>query len=508
MGNVAELVAKLGGEELYGPDSSVPLRELTQNSCDAIRARRLLEDWPSDRGEIRISVQKEITDGRAAYSITVADDGVGMSEAVLVGELIDFGSSLWRSSGIQREFPGLIGKGFESTGKYGIGFFSLFMWGDRIRITTRRFDEAPAETRILEFYGGLGARPILHRAEQDEVLADAGTCVKVWLRESPYSMGRLLGDLYGERLSLVDVCASLCVASPVTISIREEDGEWVSAVKANDWKTISGRDLLKRVCFGEVESYRAELADTIEKFGANVRDLTDDRGAVVGRACIVPYHHRITASVMGSVTAGGLRASKMQFIGGVLVGQTLRASRDVALPVANGRRLSAWASGQAGLIRNVIDNWHTLNELARIVRFLGGDTGGLPIGETRNGWLTALQLRDFAKTKREILIADSVAIPLHCSGSAFQTGRGRSEPSPARQRRPSLSRWLSRPLASGMPCRVRLTTWTVSLENPIKSRATNTILKPASCTMARVAGSAPIPCREQATNTYMPIIIR
>ncbi len=40
--DVAGLVRKLGGEELYGKDLTVPLRELIQNSADAIRARRVL----------------------------------------------------------------------------------------------------------------------------------------------------------------------------------------------------------------------------------------------------------------------------------------------------------------------------------------------------------------------------------------------------------------------------------------------------------------------------------
>jgi hypothetical protein len=41
--NGARLVSKLAGEELYGEDSTVPLRELIQNSADAVRATRVLQ---------------------------------------------------------------------------------------------------------------------------------------------------------------------------------------------------------------------------------------------------------------------------------------------------------------------------------------------------------------------------------------------------------------------------------------------------------------------------------
>jgi hypothetical protein len=46
--SVTDLVRKLGGEELYGHDPIVPLRELIQNASDAVRARRPIEDYAND----------------------------------------------------------------------------------------------------------------------------------------------------------------------------------------------------------------------------------------------------------------------------------------------------------------------------------------------------------------------------------------------------------------------------------------------------------------------------
>jgi nitrogen fixation/metabolism regulation signal transduction histidine kinase len=101
----------LGGEELYGDDPTVPLRELIQNGADAIRARRLADDKDSDWGAI--CVKQETVDGKDV--ITVVDNGVGMSREVLCGPFIDFGTSYWGSALMVKEHPGLMRKGFAST---------------------------------------------------------------------------------------------------------------------------------------------------------------------------------------------------------------------------------------------------------------------------------------------------------------------------------------------------------------------------------------------------------
>src|SRR5205085_827258 len=50
--DVAKVVSVLGGEKLYGDDPRFAVRELLQNSSDAIAARRKLEKRPNDWGDI------------------------------------------------------------------------------------------------------------------------------------------------------------------------------------------------------------------------------------------------------------------------------------------------------------------------------------------------------------------------------------------------------------------------------------------------------------------------
>ncbi|WP_257969967.1 ATP-binding protein, partial [Vibrio parahaemolyticus] len=103
-------------------------------------------------------------DTKGCY-IEVEDNGVGMSVNVLTGAFLDFGTSFWGSSSMHSEFPGLESKGFSSTGKYGVGFFSTFMWGDEVSVATRRFEDSRSSTKVLSFEKGLMSRPILRKAD-------------------------------------------------------------------------------------------------------------------------------------------------------------------------------------------------------------------------------------------------------------------------------------------------------------------------------------------------------
>jgi hypothetical protein len=144
--NVAKLVSNIGGRQLYGNNSTVPLRELIQNAADAIRARRILDGENIDYGNILIRINEDTS---GTY-IEVEDNGIGMSKDVLTGPFLDFGQSFWGTELMHKEWPGLESKGFNSTGRYGIGFFSLFMWSNNIKVITRRFTEARNETTMQQ----------------------------------------------------------------------------------------------------------------------------------------------------------------------------------------------------------------------------------------------------------------------------------------------------------------------------------------------------------------------
>ena len=168
--DVPKIVSTLGGKKLYGDNPSAAIRELIQNSADAVITRRSMQKRDSDWGTIFVRLEVR---GSESWLI-IEDTGIGMSPGVLTGPLIDFGNSFWRSPLAADEFPGLHAAGISTTGRYGIGFFSIFMLGSRVRVTSRRYDKAFDSARTLEFQNGLGSRPILYKSPSEIVPVDGG----------------------------------------------------------------------------------------------------------------------------------------------------------------------------------------------------------------------------------------------------------------------------------------------------------------------------------------------
>lgn len=401
--NVASLIRNLGGEHLYGDDKTVPLRELIQNALDAVRARRLIEGRPIDWGEVIVRQGKDSDE----YWIEVEDNGVGMSANVLKGPFLDFGISLWDSELMYEEFPGLSAKGFQSTGKYGIGFFSVFMWGKCVRVTTRRYDAAQQDTYVLEFSSGVDSRPLLRNAQDEEVIRDGGTRVRVWLKElpdAPYAA-------HNGPWELQDICAWLCPSIDVDLYVEIKGEERKKVISASDWITMDGQDLLERIAIlnrcDEEEYFYAKFSESKRKgMRSNLKILKNSTGEFVGRACISSINslkHFYEPSV---VTVGGLRACSLSGISGILVGTPTTAVRNTAKPVVECDKMSRWASEQADLAQNSFDDPWTLLHCAKIIRACFGKTGNLPIAFSANEYMNAQDIFNWHNLPNEILLTD------------------------------------------------------------------------------------------------------
>lgn len=156
--NIKDLINNLGGNKLYGEDNKllIALRELIQNARDAIHARINLD--PSFKGGI-ISIRQIEECGDCC--LEVIDDGIGMSMDCIKNYLLDFGRSYWKSSSSKKENPGLRSSSFDSVGKFGIGFYSVFMVARSVDVYTKRYDRAVDEAKRVEFPEGLTLSPII-----------------------------------------------------------------------------------------------------------------------------------------------------------------------------------------------------------------------------------------------------------------------------------------------------------------------------------------------------------
>ena len=171
--NVEDLVSKLGGEQLYGSDNKIEiaLRELIQNARDAIAARRKQEK--GFKGAIDVKIEQE---GEDTY-IEVTDNGLGMSLRTIKDYLLNFGRSYWASDLAKEEYPGLYSSGFESVGRFGIGFYSIFMVAAEVEVNTRPYRNGLDDNKTIRFPNGLSLRPIIKNVEGESM--DVSTSVRI-----------------------------------------------------------------------------------------------------------------------------------------------------------------------------------------------------------------------------------------------------------------------------------------------------------------------------------------
>jgi len=129
-----DMMFELLSDELYQGDPYVFLRELLQNSIDAIRMRRevLERSGPGagDVGVIRVTVDH---DQKGDATVTWQDDGVGMDVRIARDYLAVVGKSYYRSADFERENLAM-----DPISRFGFGMLSCFMVADEVQIDTYR----------------------------------------------------------------------------------------------------------------------------------------------------------------------------------------------------------------------------------------------------------------------------------------------------------------------------------------------------------------------------------
>jgi hypothetical protein len=406
--DVASLARGLGGEQLYGNDNTVPLRELIQNAADAVRARRIYDRKDDKWGTICVRTGK---DERGAW-IEVEDNGIGMSTEVLKGPFLDFGKSYWGSDLMLKEWPGLLARGFVPTGKFGVGFYSVFMWGDKVSVTTLRRGDAQCDALTLQFGAGLEHRPLLRRAHKNEYLEHGGTRIRVWLKDGLVdSEGRFPAERWDGPWELGRLCKWLCPSIDVDLDV-EDGGKRKRVVTASDWITMDGTKLFLRLNqrSRNPDRYTQDRALRLRDQFKVLRLIKSKDGTILGRACLLHgLHSERKQPEYGVVTVGGMRASVLSdyrtAIVGVLAGRPTNATRQAAIPIAEPEALAKWATEQAKILR--FDRRESGEDrIAQLIRSLGGDTGPLAIGYRQGRSITIDDLRGWKKIPDEIMVID------------------------------------------------------------------------------------------------------
>ncbi len=206
------------------------LRELVSNASDACDKLRfeglnnaeLFEDAPNL--DVRVAFDKD------ARTITITDNGIGMSQAEAVehlGTIAKSGTKDFMShlSGDQKKDAQLIGQ-------FGVGFYSGFIVADRIVVESRRAG-LPAAEGVRWTSGGTGDFEVetIERAAR-------GTSITLHLREdkgeylSHWKLKSLITK-YSDHISL-----------PILMQKEEWDAEKSEYVQKDEWDAVNSANAL------------------------------------------------------------------------------------------------------------------------------------------------------------------------------------------------------------------------------------------------------------------------
>lgn len=412
IGDVSKVISSLGGARLYGRRPELALRELIQNAADAVRARRVLGEIGQKEGEIEVSLAP---DGNMTW-LHVTDNGIGMSRFVLTEVLLDFGNSLWSSEALRNELPGLAARRFSPVGRFGIGFFSIFMLGEHVRVTTypgNRAKDSNNEQWLLEFGEGLNARPSLRRPNLTERLSQFGTRVSVAMETE--TLQRLLAATHESRSSMYDlfreedrlaipwlskkktkladiktVILNLCPTLDINVLMRISQKKSVAILRANDWVRLKPEHLLQRVPKSGISTQNPQT----------LLDLREDSGMLMGR---VSYSSSSWDEAI--VTFGGIKSGTVPNLFGALLGENnsdlVRSkSRPIASREAWGKWASEWIDKFGGKEVDTLADLH-----------LFCSERDLPLYRVEGKQFTEVQLTEWLRGRDEVYVLEG--FPAH-----------------------------------------------------------------------------------------------
>lgn len=406
--DVPALVNTLGGQQLYGKEPEVAIRELIQNAHDAVLARSAI-DPEFTEGFVEIRLEKE----EESWILSVRDNGIGMDEDILVHGLLDFGRSGWNSNYVRTKFPGLAGSGFQPRGRFGIGFFSVFMLGDHVDLITRRYDGAYADARQVLF-DSVNKRPIV-TTPQRPTRAAHGTTIRVVLNTDPYDTGGIFRQTPNDLLS--ELVQRLTIENAIPIRTVEPIDEIRKAHPPFSLANSSTEEIFDRL-YPPIEDFwqpgREKLRLLIrDAFTRRATSLFYDNGRQAGLATLgSDLYYQGRFRYRGIVPVNGLLADQPMDFMGYINGVPSRASRDQAELAVSNDGLRHWLRSQEQQLRKLGEFTDSMQlELAYIMhRILGELAPDHAIALTKQGVLRVDSVGSWAANHDEIFLAEGIPL--------------------------------------------------------------------------------------------------
>ncbi len=228
---------KLMIHSLYS-NREIFLRELVSNAsdaCDKLRFEALARAELMEGGaELQIKVDFD----KVGRTITISDNGIGMSRE----EAIDHLGTIARSG--TREFFGKLSgdqaRDSQLIGQFGVGFYSAFIVADRVTVETRRAGD-PAASGVRWESDGSGGFTVesIERAQR-------GTDIVLHLRPNPEGeeAGGFDDLLSGWQLRSIIRKYSDHVSLPILMRKESWDNEAKEQKLTDEWETVNQANAL------------------------------------------------------------------------------------------------------------------------------------------------------------------------------------------------------------------------------------------------------------------------
>jgi molecular chaperone HtpG len=191
-------------------EKEIFLRELISNAsdaCDKLRYAALTQPaLTAEDSDFRVV----LTPDKAARTLTIADNGIGMNH----DELIDNLGTIARSgtAAFVQNLSGEQGKDMALIGQFGVGFYSAFMVASEVEVVARKAGETGAWRWVSDGRGDFTVEPV----EDAAAAPSRGTTVILHLREGEDEF------LDAYRLRAIVKKYSDHIALPIVL---EEDGK-------------------------------------------------------------------------------------------------------------------------------------------------------------------------------------------------------------------------------------------------------------------------------------------
>ena len=183
----------------------------------------------------------------------------------------------------------------------------------------------------------------------------------------------------------------------------EEEGTDNTVVYVGDWLDIEEDRLFARISGTASENREKTLVKP-----SRLCQLTGLDRTIYGRAMVETSTYGSKSK--GCISVGGLRASDIPLIRGVLIGQETTVSRYEAAIAAPADVLAKWSSEQAALIHDASLPDEEKARGAEVILLFGGNIGSLPFARLQGEWLSTVGMKKILIDLQDVavLLGDNI----------------------------------------------------------------------------------------------------